>query len=50
MFVVTGVVFAPLHGRLEQEASERAVRLLVRANWVRTIGWTAQVVCAVALV
>lgn len=50
MFVLTGLVFAPLHGRLEREASRRAIGLLVRANWLRTIGWTAQVVCAAALV
>jgi hypothetical protein len=49
VFVLTGVVFAPLHGRLEHAASERALRVLVRANWVRTIAWTAQVACAVTL-
>ena len=49
-FVLTGLVFAPLHGRLEPAASERAVQRLVRANWLRTIAWTAQVACAAALV
>jgi hypothetical protein len=50
VFVLTGLVFAPLHGRLEHAASERALRVLVRANWLRTLAWTAQVACAVALV
>ena len=50
VFVLTGLVFAPLHGRLDRAASERAVAVLVRANWLRTIAWTAQLVCAVALV
>jgi len=49
VFVLTGAVFAPMHGRLEHAASERAIRALVRANWLRTIAWTAQVACAVAL-
>jgi hypothetical protein len=49
VFALTGVVFAPMHGRLEYGASERAIRALVRANWLRTIAWTAQVACAVAL-
>jgi len=49
LFAVTGLLFAPLHGRLERAATEHAVRVLVRANWVRTIAWTAQVVVAVAL-
>ena len=50
VFGLTGAVFAPMHGRLEQAASERAIRVLVRANWLRTIAWTAQVAVAVALV
>ncbi|MDA0184521.1 hypothetical protein OJ997_29735 [Solirubrobacter phytolaccae] len=49
-FALTGLVFAPMHGRLEREASERAVRLLVRTNWLRTVIWAAQVVVAVAIV
>jgi hypothetical protein len=48
-FVVTGLVFAPMHGRLEQRAGTRAVRRLVRANWLRTAAWTAQVVVALAI-
>jgi hypothetical protein len=49
-FVVTALVFAPLHGRLEHAASERAVTVLVRANWLRTVAWTLQVACAAVLV
>ena len=49
VFVLTGAVFAPMHGRLEHIASEPAVRALVRANWLRTVAWTAQVACAVVL-
>ncbi len=49
VFVLTGLVFAPLHGRLERQAGQRAISRLVRANWLRTIAWTAQVVCAAAL-
>ena len=49
VFVLTGAVFAPMHGRLEHTASAPAIRALVRANWLRTVAWTAQVACAVAL-
>jgi hypothetical protein len=49
-FVITGLVFAPMHGRLEQRAGAGAVRVLVRANWVRTAAWTVQVAVALALV
>jgi len=47
---LTGLVFAPMHGRIETRASEPAVRLLVRTNWLRTAIWTAQVVVAIAIV
>jgi hypothetical protein len=49
-FLVTGTVFAPLHGRLEDHAEPRLVRRLVGLNWGRTAAWTAQVAVAVALV
>jgi uncharacterized membrane protein len=40
----------PLHGRLAEGHDERAVRLLVRTNWLRTTAWTARgVVLAVVL-
>ncbi|MDA0141679.1 hypothetical protein [Solirubrobacter deserti] len=50
MLAVTGLVFAPLHGRLERAASKPALLVLVRANWLRTTAWTAQVACAATLV
>jgi hypothetical protein len=46
IFAATGLVFAPLHGRLTQAGVVRLVRL----NWLRTAGWTAQVAVAVTLV
>jgi len=49
-FVVTGVVFAPMHRRLETRADTSAVRALVRANWARTVAWTAQVCLAMLLI
>lgn len=49
VLVLTGLVFAPLHGRLERGASKRTVGLLVRVNWLRTMAWTAQLMCAAAL-
>jgi len=49
-FALTGLVFAPMHGRIENRASESAVRLLVRTNWLRTAMWSAQVVVAIAIV
>jgi hypothetical protein len=49
-FAITGLVFAPMHGRLEQQASAAGVRRLVRANWLRTTAWTAQVIVAIALI
>jgi hypothetical protein len=48
-FALTGLVFAPMHGRLERHASESAVRLLVRANWLRPGIRTAQVLAAAAI-
>jgi hypothetical protein len=50
VFVATGLVFAPMHGRLESEAGTSAVRRLVRANWARTWAWTAQLVVAIVLI
>jgi hypothetical protein len=49
-FALTGLVFAPMHGRIENRASEPTVRLLVRTNWLRTAIWAAQVVVAIAIV
>jgi hypothetical protein len=50
IFIATGLLFAPMHRRLETHASTAAVRLLVRANWARTAAWTAQVLVAILLI
>jgi hypothetical protein len=49
-FALTGLAFAPMHGRIDDRASEPAMRALVRANWIRTVMWAAQVVVAIAIV
>jgi hypothetical protein len=45
VFVLTGALFAPLHGRLTPARVPRLVRL----NWIRTLAWSAQVAVAAAL-
>lgn len=49
-FVVTGAYYAPQHSHLAREFSAARIAALVRANWARTVGWTAQVVIAAALI
>lgn len=50
LFAVTGLVHAPLHGRLAAGWDPRVHRRLVTLNWLRTAGWSAQVGVALALV
>lgn len=50
VFAFTGLVFAPMHGRLSAGPDRRLVARLVAANWVRTALWTAQVVVAARIV
>lgn len=50
VFLATGLVYAPMHGRLSTAHDPDLIRRLVRLNWLRTVAWTAQVACAVALV
>lgn len=45
--ILTGVVFAPLHRRLENGKSARLIRRLIARNWVRTLLWSGQ--CVVIL-
>jgi hypothetical protein len=45
IFVTTGIVFAPIHGRLTLDGVPRLVRL----HWARTAAWTAQLAVAVAI-
>lgn len=50
VFLATGLVYAPMHGRLAAAHDADLIRRLVRFNWLRTAAWTAQVGCAIALV
>jgi hypothetical protein len=53
VWLSTGVVQVPLHGRLQGEVDAptraRLVRRLVATNWVRTVGWTLRAALAAAL-
>ena len=40
-WVITALVFLPLHQRIAVRPTERALRRLVRLNWLRTLAWTA---------
>jgi hypothetical protein len=48
--IVTGLVFAPLHGELAEGFDAGRIDLLVGLNWIRTAAWTAQAAVAAALV
>lgn len=45
----TVLLQVPAHGRLGTTYDARVVHRLVRTNWVRTIGWSARTVVAVAM-
>ena len=47
LWVGTGAWFAQLHGRLADGGD--VVDLLVRTNWLRTVGWSLRGVAAVAM-
>lgn len=51
VWLSTCAVQVPIHGALERAddaaRATRLVRLLVRTNWVRTIGWSARAVLGV---
>ena len=49
VFTATGLIYGPLHARLERNPRDRDIRRLVRANWARTAAWTLQVAVAAAL-
>ncbi len=49
LFAVTGAVYAPLHGELARAFAPERIRDLVRLNWLRTAGWTVQLVVATGL-
>ena len=42
VWVLTGVVQAPLHGRLSGGYDEGLIAGLVRSNWWRTLAWTGR--------
>ena len=48
-FVVTGLVYAPLHGELARGFAVDRIHRLVRLNWLRTGGWTVQLAVATVL-
>ena len=50
LWVSTGAFYAPLHGRLATGFDSRSHSLLVRTNWLRTIGWTVRGVLAAMVV
>jgi hypothetical protein len=39
-WIVTGFVSVPLHQRLAAGFDEKALRVLVRSNWIRTAAWS----------
>lgn len=49
IFGATGLVYAPLHGRLSERHDPALLDRLVRLNWLRTVAWTVQLAVAVAL-
>ena len=49
VWISTATLQVPMHRRLERGWDERAHRMLVRTNWVRTAAWTARAGIVVAL-
>ena len=50
IWIMTGLVQAPLHGRLSSRYSAELVDRLVSSNWWRTIGWTVRGVLVAVMV
>ena len=50
IWVSTGLVQAPLHGRLVPGFDAEIHRRLVRSNWVRTVVWALRALVAIGLV
>jgi len=46
-WVITGVVFMPLHQHIVFRPTERDLRRLTRLNWIRTLTWTVSSVLSV---
>lgn len=49
IWVMTALVFAPLHGRLAERFDQALIGRLVAANWWRTAAWTARGVIVAAM-
>ncbi len=49
VWLSTGLLQAPAHGRLSRGFDVEVHRCLVRTNWIRTIAWLARVPVAVVL-
>jgi len=50
VWVSTATLQVPMHRRLERGWDERAHRILVRSNWVRTVAWSARAGIALVFV
>lgn len=46
----TWLVQAPIHRRLARAYDPEGVRWLTTSNWIRTSGWSARLVVALALI
>ena len=49
IWLVTFLVIVPIHQTLLERFDADAHRRLVRANWIRTLGWTVRGVVAIGL-
>jgi hypothetical protein len=50
IWVMTAMVHAPLHGRLALGFDHDAITALTKANWWRTVAWTARGFLAAAII
>jgi hypothetical protein len=44
IWLSTGLLQVPLHGKLCQVCDEPSVRRLIATNWIRTVAWTGRAV------
>jgi hypothetical protein len=44
IWLSTGLLQVPLHGKLCKVCDERSVRRLIATNWIRTVAWTGRAV------
>ena len=45
VWMSTAFLQMPCHFKLEKQFSSRALKFLVRSNWLRTLAWTARLIC-----